>query len=183
MRKFLNWFSHGLIRYRYGFLGLCLIISLFFAYQLKHLSFETNLGDFYPLKHPYLKIQNRLNEIFGGLNQISFAIEVKEGTILNPVTLDKVWRITNELYLTEGINAGRVVSLSARKVKDIEANEDGFVTEWLMHDPPKTQDELDRLEYKIRKNPLVLGPIVSKDFRATLIQADFESSVSSQCLY
>ncbi len=183
MNKFVSWFSHGLIRYRYGFLGLCFIISLFFAYQLKDLSFKTNLGDFYPLKHPYLKIQNQLTRIFGGLNQVSIAIEVKNGTILNPVTLDKVWQITNQLYLTDGINAGRVVSLSARKIKHVVANEEGFVTDWLMHDPPKTPEELDILKERIVRNPLVYGPIVSGDFKATLIQADFESSVSSRKIF
>ena len=183
MRRFILWFSHGLIRYRYGFLGLCLIISLVFAYQLKNLSFNTNLGDFYPLKHPYLKIQNRLNEVFGGLNQISIAIEVKNGTILNPLTLDKVWQITNQLYLTDGINAGRVTSLSSRKVKHVEADAEGFRTDWLMHDPPKTQGEIDNLKERILRNPLVYGPMVSKDFKATLIQADFESSVSSRKIF
>jgi predicted RND superfamily exporter protein len=183
MQKFLHWFSHGLIRYRYGFLTLCLIISLFFAYQLKTLSFNANLGDFYPLKHPYLVIQNQLTKIFGGLNQVSIAIEVKEGNILNPVTLDKVWQITNELYLTKGINAGRVVSLSARKVKHVEANEEGFTTDWLMHDPPKTSQEIATLKERILKNPLVYGPIVSPDFKATLIQADFESEVSSREIF
>jgi hypothetical protein len=183
MKKFIDWFSHGLIRYRFGFLGLCLIITLFFSYQLKNLSFKTNIGDFYPLKHPYLAIQNRLTEIFGGLNQISLAIAVGEGTIINPATLDKVWQITNQLYLTEGINAGRVVSLSARKVKNVEANEEGFKTEWLMHDPPKSAQELEILKARILKNPLVYGPLVSKDFKATLIQADFESNVSSREIF
>jgi len=183
MRRFLHWFSHGLIRYRYGFLGICLIVSLFFTYQLKNLSFNTNLGDFYPLKHPYLKIQNRLTEVFGGLNQISIAIEVKNGTILNPITLDKVWQITNLLYLTDGINAGRVVSLSARKVKHIEANEEGFTTQWLMHDPPKTQQEINILKERIIRNPMVYGLMVSEDFKATLIQADFESEVSTRKIF
>ena len=183
MNKFVLWFSHGLIRYRYGFLWLCLIISLFFAWQLKDLSFKTNLGDFYPLKHPYLKIQNQLTEIFGGLNQVSIAMEVKDGTILNPVTLEKVWRITNDLYLTDGINPGRVFSLSARKVKHVEANEEGFITDWLMQAPPKTQEEIDILRTRIVKNPLVYGPIVSRDFKATLIQADFESDVSSREIF
>ncbi len=183
MNKFAAWFSHGLIRYRYGFLALCVIVSLFFGYQLKGLSFKTNIGDFYPLKHPYLKIQNRLNEVFGGLNQVSIAIEVKNGTILNTVTTEKIWQITNLLYLTEGINAGRVLSLSARKIKYIEANEEGFVTEWMMHDPPKTPDEIARLKDKIVKTPMVYGPLVSKDFKATLIQADFESSVSSREIF
>ncbi|MCM8781302.1 MAG: MMPL family transporter, partial [Candidatus Omnitrophica bacterium] len=183
MKRFVEWFSHGLIRYRFGFLGLCVIVSAFFVYQLKDLSFKTNLGDFYPLKHPYLKIQKQLNEIFGGLNQVSIAIEVKDGTILNPITLEKVWQITRQLYLTEGINAARVVSLSARKVKHVQANEEGFITEWLMHDPPKTQSELDTLKTKIVKNPLVYGPMVSKDFKATLIQADFESYVSARQIF
>lgn len=183
MRGFLHWFSHGLIRYRYGFLGICLIVSLFFACQLKNLSFKTNLGDFYPLRHPYLKIQHRLNEIFGGLNQVSIAIEVREGNILNPQTLEKVWQITNLLYLTDGINAGRVVSLSARKVKHVEANEEGFTTEWMMHDPPKTKEEIDILRQRIIRNPMVYGPMVSSDFKATLIQADFESDVSTRRIF
>lgn len=183
MKRFVHWFGHGLIRYRYGFLSLCLIISLFFAYQLKSLSFKTNLGDFYPLRHPYLDIQNRLNKTFGGLNQVSLAIEVKDGTILNPVTLQKVWEITNQLYLTDGINAGRVVSLSARKIKNVETNQDGFVTTWLMHDPPQAVQELEALKAKIVKNPLVYGPLVSRDFKAALIQADFESNVSAREIF
>ncbi|OGX18358.1 MAG: hypothetical protein A3K83_06375 [Omnitrophica WOR_2 bacterium RBG_13_44_8b] len=183
MKRFLDWFSHGLIRYRYGFLSLCLIISIFFAYQLKNLSFNTNLGDFYPLRHAYLKIQNRLIEVFGGLNQVSIAVEVKKDTILNLVTLDKVWQITNDLYLTEGINAGRVVSLSARKVKHVEANEEGFKTDWLMHDPPKSAEEIETLRKRIIGNPLVYGVIVSKDLKSSLIQADFESNVSVKKIF
>ncbi|MFH1354658.1 MAG: MMPL family transporter [Candidatus Omnitrophota bacterium] len=183
MRKFINWFSHGLIKYRFGFLSLCLIISLFFGYQLKDLSFRTNLGDFYPLKHPYLKIQNRLNEVFGGLNQVSVAIEVKDGIILNSITLDKIWQITNELYLTDGINAGRVVSLSARKIKNVEANEEGFSSERLMDVPPESPIEIAELQQKIIRNPLVYGSLVSQDFKAALIQADFESDVSARTIF
>ena len=183
MRRFINWFAHGLVRYRYGFLAVCIFLSIFFASQLRHLSFNTNLGDFYPLKHPYLNIQRQLNETFGGLNQVSIAIEVKEGDILNTRTLEKVWQITNELYLAPGINAGRIVSLSSRKIKHVEANEEGFVTERLMHDAPQTAEGLALLKSRILRNPLVYGPIVSKDFKATLIQADFESSVASRDIF
>jgi predicted RND superfamily exporter protein len=114
---------------------------------------------------------------------VSIAIEVKDGTILNPLTLDKVWQITNMLYLTEGINAGRVVSLSARKVKYVQANEEGFVTQWLMHDPPKTPQEIEALKTRILRSPMVYGPMVSRDFKSTLIQADFESDVSSRKIF
>ncbi|MBP1722286.1 MAG: hypothetical protein H6Q45_898, partial [Deltaproteobacteria bacterium] len=183
INNFVNWFSHSLIKYRYGSFFLCIVITAFFIYQLKDISFNTNLGDFYPLKHPYLKVQNQLDGIFGGLNQVAIAIEVKNGTILNPATLEKVWQITRKLYLTEGINNGRVMSLSARKVKHVEANEDGFNTFRLMHDPPRTEEKIKLLRDRIVVNPLVYGPMVSKDFRATLIQADFESTVSSRTIF
>jgi predicted RND superfamily exporter protein len=87
------------------------------------------------------------------------------------------------LYLTEGINAGRVVSLSARKVKYVQANEEGFVTQWLMHDPPKTPQEIEALKTRILRSPMVYGPMVSRDFKSTLIQADFESDVSSRKIF
>jgi len=68
-------------------------------------------------------------------------------------------------------------------VKHVEANEAGFNTFRLMHDPPKSEEEINLLRQRIIINPLVYGPMVSKDFRATLIQADFESSVSSRDIF
>lgn len=183
MKKFINWFSNALIKYRYVFLSACFVITLFFAYQLKNLSFKTNIDDFYPLKHSYLQVQNRLTKIFGGLNQISIAIEVKEGTILNTNTLKRLWNITDDLYLSDGINSGRVLSLSSRKVKNIEPRESGFIVEPLMHDPPVSQEQINILQQRIIHNPLVYGPMVSRDFKATLIQADFESTVSSKQIF
>jgi predicted RND superfamily exporter protein len=52
-----------------------------------------------------------------------------------------------------------------------------------MHDPPRTQEELQTLRTRILRNPLVFGPLVSQDFKATLIQADFESEVSSRAIF
>jgi len=92
-------------------------------------------------------------------------------------------QITNALYLTEGINPARVVSLSARKVKYIETNQEGFAVDWMMHDLPKDQAGINILKERILKTPQVYGPVVSKDFKATLIQADFESSVSAREIF
>jgi hypothetical protein len=75
------------------------------------------------------------------------------------------------------------VSLSARKTKHVEADEEGFSSQWLMHEPARTPEELSLLKARIAQNPLVYGPLVSKDFQATLIQADFESEVSSRRIF
>ncbi|MBN2096926.1 MAG: hypothetical protein JW714_00445, partial [Candidatus Omnitrophica bacterium] len=114
MRNFAIPFAHTVIKYRVLFLVVCILISLFFLYQIKDMDFRTNIDDFYPQRHPFVNVQNKLTAIFGGLNQVSIAIQVKQGDIFNPDTLAKVIRITNELYVMDGINTGRIVSLSAR---------------------------------------------------------------------
>ncbi|MBU4140973.1 MAG: hypothetical protein KKA80_03685, partial [Candidatus Omnitrophica bacterium] len=113
MKIFAIKFANAVIKYRLLFVVIFTFISLFFLYVIRDIDFETNIDDFYPQRHPYLNVQNKLTAIFGGLNQASIAIHVKEGDILNPDTLGKVIRITNELYLMDGINAGRITSLSA----------------------------------------------------------------------
>ncbi|MEA3328770.1 MAG: MMPL family transporter [Candidatus Omnitrophota bacterium] len=183
MQRFSDIFSRFVIKFRWLFIILCLITTVFFINTLKNLSFQTNLGDFAPQKHPYMLVQNELTRIFGGLNQVSIAIERKEGDIFNYQTLSKVDRITRKLYLMDGINAGRVVSLSARKVKNVIATPEGFISDYLMRYPPQTREGLAKLRIICTRNPLIYGVMVSKDLKSTLIQADFESSVSSKRIF
>jgi len=183
LNNFSQSFARFVIRHRVVFILISLALTILFAYQLRHLTLQTNLGDFAPQKHPYLAVQKQLTRIFGGLNQISIAIEVKEGDIFNYPTLNKVYRITKKLYLLDGINAGRVVSLSARKIKSVKATAEGFGARRLMRYAPESAEEMERLKETIVRNPMIYGPIVSKDFKSTLIQADFESDVSSRRIF
>ncbi len=176
-------FAGAVIRYRVVLILVISLTTFFFIYQAKNLSFETSLSDFSPQKHPYVKMQNRLTKIFGGLNQVTVAIRVRKGDIFNTDTLNKVIRITDQLYLTEGINAGRIFSLSARKTKSIRVSEDGFSIRRLLREPPATRQGMTGLKMAIQHNPMLYGPIVSKDFKATLIQADFEPDVPSKQIF
>jgi predicted RND superfamily exporter protein len=183
MKNLSDIFSRLVIRFRWVFIIFCLIVTLFFLYILRDLDVQTNLGDFAPQKHPYMQVQNELTRIFGGLNQVSIAVKVKEGDIFNYQTLSKVDRITRKLYLMEGINAGRVISLSARKVKNVIATPEGFISERLMRYPPKDREGIAKLRIIATRNPLIYGVMVSKDLKSTLIQADFESSVPSKRIF
>lgn len=183
MKNFAVKFAHAVVQYRSLFIIAFLFISLFFLYVIRDINFETNIDDFYPQRHPYVSVQNKLTDIFGGLNQVSIAITVKEGDILNPDTLGKVIRITNELYLMEGINAGRITSLSSRKIKYIRANEEGFFVERVLRDIPKNDLEIMSLRDKIVLSPNVYIRMVSPDFKSTLIQADFQTGVSSRHIF
>lgn len=183
MKDFSYKFAKTVVRFRAFFICLSVLLSAFFLYCLKDLKIETHLGDFVPQGHPYILVQDRLNKVFGGLNQVSVALEVKEGDIFNKEFLQKLIRITNDLYLIDGINAGRITSLSARKIKYIEADSEGFRVDRVLREIPQNQAEMEELKKRIINNPNVYIRMVSRDFKSTLIQADFESGVSSRYIF
>ncbi|OQX86542.1 MAG: hypothetical protein B6D55_05870 [Candidatus Omnitrophica bacterium 4484_70.2] len=159
-----------------------IIISLFFINVLKDIKIETHLEDFLPQKHPFIKVQHKLTEIFGGLNQVSIALKTKKGDIFNKDFLAKVISLTDDLYLLENVNPSRVISLASRHIKHVTANEEGFFVERLLRDVP-SKDEIEELKERILNNPNIYGKIVSKDLKSTLIQVDFTSSASTSYIF
>ena len=124
-------------------------ITLYFIGVIKDMKFQTTLQDFYPQKHPFIKVHNRLSEIFGGLNQVSIALKVKEGDIFNKTFLEKVISLTEELYLTEGVNPSRIISLASRHIKHVVANKEGFFVYRLLRDVPQSLEEMQILKERI----------------------------------
>ena len=160
-----------------------IIISLFFINVLKDIKIETHLEDFLPQKHPFIKVQHKLTEIFGGLNQVSIALKTKKGDIFNKDFLAKVISLTDDLYLLENVNPSRVISLASRHIKHVTANEEGFFVERLLREVPHKDEEMKKLKERILNNPNIYGKIVSKDLKSTLIQVDFTSSASTSYIF
>jgi hypothetical protein len=175
--------AERIIRYRVALLALCILLTLFFLYTLKDLRLRANLADFAPRNHPFMQVQQRLIDIFGGLHQVSIAVVVKQGDIFNYHTLNKVVNITGQLYLLPGVNPGRIVSLAARKIKHVTASSDGFTVQRLLRDAPADSSGLQFLRDAIVRNPMLYGPVVSKDLKATLITADFQPEVEAQAIF
>lgn len=175
--------ARSVIRHRLFFTLFPLAVTGFFLFHLHGLTIQTSVQDFIPQKHPFVTVNNRLMDIFGGLNQVSIALEPTQGTILQTPLLEKVVRITNQLYYIEGVNLGRIVSLAARKVKRVEGSEDGFRVTRLMREAPKTPEQMEFLKQSIIRNNLVYGPVVAKDFSATQILLDFNPEVPSRDIF
>lgn len=183
MKDLSSRFAGFIIRWRFAVIVLSCTLTLFFIFSLRNLSVRTRLGDLIPQQHPYVEVQKRLMEVFGGLNQVSIALVVKEGDIFSQDLLNKVVRITGKLYLMDGVNAGRIVSLSARKVKHTQISQDGFEVKRLMRRAPETQFQMEGLKKKVMGNPMYFGPLVSKDLKATVIMVDFEPEVTSRRIF
>lgn len=173
-------FSSFIIKNRIIFILLPFILILISSFKIKNVKIETNLGEFVPQNHPYVEVEKKLENIFGGLNQINIVIKVKNGDIFNKETLEKIYNFTEELYFTDGVNISRINGIAARKMRNVKVFEGGFAVKRLMPDVPETEKEIEQLKQAIIRNPMIYGVYVSKDMKSTLIQADFFSGIPAR---
>ncbi|MBD3263852.1 MAG: MMPL family transporter [Candidatus Omnitrophica bacterium] len=176
-------FARKIIHLRIYVIICFLAISAFFVSVLKDIEVETRLQDFLPQKHPFLQVQHKLTDVFGGLSQVSLALEVKEGTIFDKDFLEKVVCLTEDLYLLDKINISRINSIASRHTKHVTVTEEGFFVERLLRYPPRSEEEMNEFRLKVVGNPNVYGKLVSSDLKSTLIQADFESDARTSYIF
>ena len=168
-RKFAVW----IIKYRVLLIVLILLCSAVFAVRFAGLDIVTNLDDFIPQGHPYAKVHNMMEDLFEGGDMVQVSIEVKQGDVINVDTLQKVFRITREIYLMDGIIPPRLVSIFDIKTKRTMGNPEGFDTIRLAKAVPTNPEELDALRDNIRSDEILYGRQVSTDWKAILIRAEF----------
>lgn len=175
--------ARKIIHLRVYIILLFLIITGFFISVLKDIKVETHLEDFLPQRHLFIKVQHRLTRVFGGLNQVSLALRVKNGDIFNKKFIGKIISLTEDLYLIEGVNIARINSLASRHLKYVTITEEGFFVKRLLRDVPENREEMEELKKRIRMNPNVYGKMVSRDFKSVLFQVDFSSKVKTSYIF
>lgn len=161
---------------RYRIPVLCVIVALtgVMGYLAAQIEVKTVFADLLPRNHPFVQVNDRFKSTFGGSNMVSIMLEVQDGDIFQMPVLERVQRITRELQKVEGIDTYQIVSLASKKMKEVRASTEGIESRPLMWpDLPADEAGVARLKESVLNNPLVYGPYVSIDQKATLITADF----------
>ena len=176
-RRWMEAYINFLLRKRWAVLGLAVVLTAFFVYQLTHTKIQMNFLDFYPPGHPYMQLVKKHARMFGSANVLVMAVEVKQGDIFNVETLNKIDRLTIALLETPGVNGWQVLSISHPKMRNIEISSAGIQALPLFFPgPPKTQVQADRIKKAVYTNDGILGVHVSYDTQMTLITAAFWES-------
>jgi len=166
-------FSNFIIERRIWVLSIISIITLFFIYKAMDLKIYTKFADLLPQKHEYIKVHNRIRAQFGGANTINMILQVREGNIFNPITLQKIKDITDELYLIPAVDRFKILSIATNLILDLVATSGGFKFEPIMWpDVPQTEKEIEDLRYRVYAS-VFYGSFVWFDSKKTLITADF----------
>ncbi len=149
-------------------------ITVYFGYQCRYLTVGTNFNELLPQTHPYVKIHNEFREVFGGANFLVIMVSVKDGTIFNRETLEKIRYLTNELEGLPGIDRYKIVSIASRKLKNTQITSWGLEAVALMYpEVPKDDKGMAALRNAIYSNEAYYGFYVSLDSKKSLIFADF----------
>ena len=176
-RRWMEAYINFLLRRRWIVLGLAVVLTAFFVYQLGHTKIQMNFLDFYPPGHPYMQLVKKHARMFGSANVLVMAVEVEQGDIFNIETLNKIDRLTIALLETPGVNGWQVLSISHPKMRNIEISSAGIQALPLFFPgPPKTQAQADRIKKAVYTNDGILGVHVSYDTQMALITAAFWES-------
>ncbi|MCK5514490.1 MAG: hypothetical protein KAJ00_08325, partial [Deltaproteobacteria bacterium] len=149
------------------------LISLFFVYKVKDIEVYTKFADLLPPGHEYIKVHNKIRAQFGGANTVNMVLQVKEGDIFNPTTLQKVRDISDELYLIPGVDRFKILSIAVNLLFDMVSTSGAFDFVPLMFpEIPQTEEEIATLKERVYAS-VFYGGFVWFDNKKTLITVDF----------
>jgi predicted RND superfamily exporter protein len=178
-------FCSFILRHRLPVLVAMGLLTAFMAYQAKQVTVESRTIDLFPSTHPYVETFAKYADIFGGASRIVLQVEVKEGTIFNRATLEKIQRVTKAIELLPAVSNYQVMSIASRKAKKTVNDLQGLRSIPVMWPAvPKTEAEIEEVRDNILSNPQLYGTFASVDEKAALIVAGFfENRLEPKVLY
>ncbi|MDD2719772.1 MAG: outer membrane lipoprotein-sorting protein [Gallionella sp.] len=170
MKNYLKW----VLNHRILIIILTLIVTVLAISQARHLKIIIDPNTMLPQTHPYVETTNKVEKIFGSKYIVVIGITPKHGDIYQPAVLNKVQQITASLLKTQGVVKENLLSLSARRAKNIAGTADGLEVTPLMAAVPSNGAQMLLLKQAVHNNPAYLNAIISKDERTTAIIAEFK---------
>ncbi len=150
------------------------VVTLLFAAGLPRVDIRTIFGDLLPVDDPF--VQTYMDHPnFGNPLTVTVMVKRTDGKdIYNEDTLEKVWNLTRDIDLIEGVDHDRIVSITTEKANYAEATPMGVEMQPLMGDSlPRGEEELNDLRRRVERSPMARTYLISGDETATLIRAAF----------
>jgi len=138
-----------------------------------------------PGPDPYIQIYNDFREMFGSANIMSVILEVKNGDIYNPATLQKLDRITKYITKAKGVVPYQIASIAHPKVRSITTRAGALqIRELYYPSVPQTQADAERVRFGVYSTKGVRGLYTSMDDTAAVVHAGFwEEELDFNFLY
>lgn len=171
-------YARSVVAHRVMIVAAVLAITAGLATQLGSLHLEIRRRANLPDSHPYVQIQNRISDVFGGESIVIVGVIAREGDIFAPAMLAKIQRITDRLRASPNVIEPSLFSLAGPYVRTVGADADGAMrVEPLMGSVPPDAEVAARVRERVLTDPLFRETLVSADQRAAMIVADFDDRI------
>jgi uncharacterized protein len=203
-QRWIERYLRFLLRWRGTITLIVIGITVLFGYELTKMRLHTDFFDFYPKfrtfadaysdcrtegkgtfaciwpsivrpgPDPYIQIYTDFRRMFGSANILSVVLEVKNGDIYNPETLQKLDRITKYIVGLKGVVPYQILSIAHPKVRSITTRAGALqIREIFYPEVPKTQEDADRVKFAVYSTKGVRGVFTALDDSAAVVHAGF----------
>lgn len=161
-----------IIRHRWWFIIVPLVITALMLIPLSKARINTNLMDYLPDDIPSKVNLNKLEAQFGKYDPVLIIFESKD--VLNEKTLVRISALNDSFKRSKEIK--QVVSLFESKY--IRNDNGSMLVDPVVKRIPKTETSRETLRNEIKDNPLAYKLLVSSDFRYTIMLLNPAAGVS-----
>ncbi|BAU75206.1 efflux RND transporter permease subunit [Metapseudomonas furukawaii] len=149
---------------------LCLLTTLFLAWQALQVRPSTSFEKMIPLHHPYIqKMIEHRNDLANLGNTVRISVEAKDGDIFNKDYMETLRQIHDEVFYIPGVDRSGLKSLWSPSVRWTEVTEEGFAGGEVI---PQTYDGSEASLEELRNNVLKsgqIGRLVANNFKSSII--------------
>ncbi len=150
--------------------GITAVFTILAIAQFFRVKIDTDPENMLPKKEFVRVFHKEVKQEFGLYDYIVLGVvnEKDENGVFNPLTLEKVYRLTDEIKKIDGVISYELMSLANKD--DIQQGSIGEVVfKWLMHEPPYTEDDARHIKERALANPLFYNTLISADAKALCI--------------
>jgi hypothetical protein len=174
-------YSRFVVRHRVAIVVIALSVTAFFLFQLFALRLEIRRRANVPDDHPYVVIQNRMSDLFGGEAVVIIGVMTDTGNIYTPDVLAKIYRITEGVLGLPHVIDTSVFSIAATNARAIVSDDEGTMDiHPLMDGADVSSADVERIRREVREDRFFRGNLVSADETAAVIVADFEAGIGDE---
>ena len=171
-------YARSVVAHRVMIVAAVLAITAGLGTQLGSLHLEIRRRANLPDSHPYVQIQNRISDVFGGEAIVILGVVARDGDIFTPAMLAKIQRITDRLRASPNLIEPSLFSLAGPYVRTVLSDPDGAMrVEPLLGAGPPSPEVAARVRQRVEADALFRDTLVSADRRAAMIVADFDDRI------
>lgn len=157
---------------------ISLLVTLAFMTQFPGMRTDTNPKNMLPATSDVRVWNDKVEKTFN-LYEDTIALGiVNERGILNPATLGKIKRITDEILKIKGVAARDVSSFTT--IDNVTADNAALRVAPLVTEVPQDQKGIEALRKMLYENPLFLNRVISRDGRTTAIYIPIEKGANGK---